>query len=158
MSREVVHARPAFREHLGLRVPERQCQLDPGGPSVAAAAEPGSELGRIDLVAAPDADLRQARACFFEEDRELLAADSVELVDRAVRLVRRRATVSQPRLADRSPDEAITELVMKALKDPPLHPQRRGRAALEEPAGDRDRAGTHRHELAGARKGGGGGV
>src|SRR4029077_2446858 len=139
MSREVVHARPDFREHLGLRFLERQCQLDPRGPPMAAATELGSELGRIDLVAAPDADLRQARAGFFEQDRELLAADGVELVDGAIRLVRRRATLMQRGLADRSPDEAVTELVMEALQDPSLHPQRRGRPALEEAAGDRDR-------------------
>src|ERR1700730_12047578 len=122
MSREVVHARTDFREHLGLRFLERQCQLDPRGPTVAAATEPGSQLGRVDLVAAPDADLRQARAGFLEKYRQLLAADGVELVDGAVGLVRRRATVSQPGLADRSPDQAIAELVMEAPEDPPLHP------------------------------------
>src|SRR6267378_734658 len=124
MSLEVVHARPDFREHLGLRLFERQCQLDPRGPAVATPAESGGELGSVDLVATPNADLGQARACLFEKDRELLAADSVELVDGAVRLVGRRATVAQPGLADRSPHEAITELVMQALEDPALHPQR----------------------------------
>src|SRR5438105_11197263 len=108
---------------------------------MAAPAELGGELCRIDLVAAADAHLRQPRSRLFEEDGELLAAHGVELVDRAVGLVRRRTAVTQPRLADRAPDEAVAELVMQPLQDSPLHPQRRGRAALEQASSDRDRVG-----------------
>src|SRR6266705_4324333 len=139
MSPEVVHARADFREHLGLRFLERERQLQARRPPVAATAEPGSELGRVDLITAPNADLGQARAGLLEQDGKLLAADGVELIDRAVRLVRRRATVPQPGLADRSPHEAVAELVMQTLQDPALHPQRRGRPALKEASSDHDR-------------------
>src|SRR6266550_4744894 len=79
MSPEVVHARADFREHLGLRFLERERQLQARRPPVAATAEPGSELGRVDLITAPNADLGQARAGLFEQDGMLLAADPAEL-------------------------------------------------------------------------------
>src|SRR2546429_9774991 len=127
-----MHAQARFGQHLGLGLSQRQRHLDPRRPPMAAAAEFGRELGGIDLVTAADADLRQPRTGFFEEDGELLAADRAELVDRAVRLISRRPTVAQRSLADRSPDEPITELEMQPLQDAALHPQRRGGAALEE--------------------------
>src|SRR5438132_779449 len=147
MSPEVVHARADFREHPGLRFLQRESQLYPRCPPVAATPEPGSELSRVDLVTAPNANLGQAGAGLLEQDGELLAADGVQLVDRAVRLVRRRATVPQPGLADRSPDEAVAEFVMQTLEDPPLHPQRRGRPAFEEAAREHDRVGAQLHQL-----------
>src|SRR2546427_6271368 len=103
MSLEVVHAPADFREHPGLRFLERQSQLHPRRSPVAATAKPGSELSRVKLVTAPNADLGQARAGLFEQNGELLAPDGVELIDRAVRLIRRRAAVAQPGLADGSP-------------------------------------------------------
>src|ERR1700730_11360590 len=138
MSREVVHAGAHFGKHFGLRVLERQRQLDPRRPAVAAATELRGELRGIDLVTAANAHFREARTRLFEEDGELLAADRVQLVDGAVGLVGRRAAVAQPGLADRTPDEAVAELIMQPLQDSSLHPQPRGRPALEEAASDRN--------------------
>src|SRR2546423_14261946 len=149
MSLEVVHAPTAFRQPLGLRVLERQCQFHPCGPLVAAAAEPGSELSGVDPVTAANTHLGQARAGFFEKDGELLVAERVELVDRAVRLVSGGAAVPQAGLADRSPNEAVPKLVVQTLQDAPLHAERRGRPALEEAACDHDGVGTQLNELGG---------
>src|SRR5437870_13841378 len=132
MSREPSHPLAGFGQHPGLGLLQRQRDLEAGRPPMAASAKLCGELGGIDLVAAADADLRQPRTGFFEEDGELLAADRVELVDRAVGLIGRRPTVAQRSLADRSPDEPITELEMQPLQDSALHLQRTGGTALEE--------------------------
>src|SRR5437899_745927 len=121
MSLEVVHARANFREHRSLRFPQGQRQLDAGRAIVTTTAELPGELGRIHLVAAPDAYLGQVRPRLFEEDGELLAADRVELVDGAVRLVGRGAAVPERGLADRAPDQPAVELVVRALQAPSLH-------------------------------------
>src|SRR2546423_7944009 len=121
MSLEVVHARSHFGEYPGLRFLERQGQLAPAGATVSPAPELGGQLGGIDLVAAPDADLGHAWPCLLEEDGELLATDGVELVDGAVRLVGGSPAVAQPGLTDRSPYEPVTEFIMQPLKDSPLH-------------------------------------
>src|SRR2546423_8813017 len=134
MSLEVVHAPADFRQHLGLRFLERQCQFHPCGALVAAAAEPGSELSGVDPVTAANAHLGHARAGFLEKDGELLVAERVELVDSAVRLVSGGAAIPQSGLADRSPDEAVPKLVMQTLQDAPLHAERRGPPALGEAA------------------------
>src|SRR5947207_11498025 len=135
MSREPSHPLAGFGQHPGLGLLQRQRDLEAGRPPMAAAAKLCGELGGIDLVPATDTDLRQPRTGFFEEDGQLLAADRVELVDRAVRLICRRPTVAQRSLANRSPDEPITELEMQPLQDAALHPQRRGGPALEEASG-----------------------
>src|SRR5436309_8268731 len=137
-----MHAQARFAEHFGLRFLQWQRDLDPRCPAVATTAKFRGQLGGIDLVAAADADLRQPRTRFFEEDGELLAADRVELVDRAVRLIGCRPTVAQRSLADRSPDEPITELEVQPLQDAALHPQRRGGTALEETPGRDHRLGA----------------
>src|SRR5256885_8805648 len=115
MSREVVHARAPFGKPLGFRVLGGYRRLDPRCAAVAAAAELGGEFCRVYLVAAADAHLRQLRSRLFEENGELLSAHGVELVDRAVGLVRRCTAIAEPSLADRAPDEAVTELVMQPL-------------------------------------------
>src|SRR3984893_16638790 len=107
MSLKVVHASAHDGQHLGLRVLERQCQLEPGGAAVATATELRGELRGIDLVAAANAHLRYPGSRLFEEDGEFLSAHRVELVDGAVGLVGGRAAVAQPGLADRTPDEAV---------------------------------------------------
>src|SRR5436309_5103666 len=142
MSREPSHPLAGLGQHPGLGLLQRQRDLEAGRPPMAAAAKLCGELGGIDLVAGADADLRQPRTGFFEEDGELLAADRVELVDRAVRLIGCRPTVAQRSLADRSPDEPITELEVQPLQDSALHAQRRGGTALEETPGHHYRVGA----------------
>src|SRR2546423_9596626 len=116
MSLEVVHARANFREHRGLRFSQRQRQLNAGRAVMTATTEPPRELGRVNLIAAADADLGQVRPRLFEEDGELLAANRVELVDGAVRLVGRGAAVSKRGRTNRAPDQAIAEPVMRTLQ------------------------------------------
>src|SRR5205809_7944580 len=121
MSREVIHPQARFGEYFGLRFLQWQRDLDPRCPLVATAAKFCGQLGGIDLVAAADADLRQPRTGFLEEDGQLLAADRVELIDGTVRLISRRPAVAQPGLADGSPDEPVTELEVQPLQDAALH-------------------------------------
>src|SRR5436190_23887453 len=111
------------------------------------AAEFCGQLGGIDLVAAADADLRQPRTGFLEEDGQLLAADRVELIDGTVRLISRRPAVAQPGLADGSPDEPVTELEVQPLQDAALHPEGGGRPALEETPGHHHGVGAELDQL-----------
>src|SRR5919201_5819495 len=101
MPLEVVHPRAHFGEHLGFRLPEWQAQLDPGGPPMSTAAEFCSELSRINLVPAPNADLGRARPGLFKKDGEFLSAHRVERIDRAIGLVTAGSAVRQRCLADR---------------------------------------------------------
>src|ERR1700694_3907509 len=107
MSREGVSAGAHSGRRFGLRVLERQRQLDARRSAVAAAAELRGELRGIDLVTAANAHLRQAAARLFEEGGELLSAGRVELVDGAVGLIGRRTAVAEARLASRTPYEPV---------------------------------------------------
>src|SRR5690349_16484490 len=60
-----IHQRPGLGQHSGLGLLQRYRQLDAGGAAVTAAAEFGSELCRIDLVPAADADFGELRTDLF---------------------------------------------------------------------------------------------
>ena len=96
---QLTDAAPCLSEHSALSFFQRQGQLGSGRAVMSAATEDGGQGRRVDLVTAADTDLCQVRGGLFEKDGQLLSAERVELIDRAVRLFGRRTARAQVGLA-----------------------------------------------------------